>query len=129
METPHINSCTPFLQKHFFQSVMGQLVKLVFLSSAVHQTTFCLKSTLPFAVGQVQDVGLIFLSVIATSVLDICGKAGQSSDVALGTVLVCLLIATFSVGVFIVGIGKIQAKAGSSISHSQKHVQMRSIMH
>lgn len=36
---------------------LGALCKLFFLSSAVHQFVFCWLSTLPFAIGQVQDVG------------------------------------------------------------------------
>jgi hypothetical protein len=39
------------LQNPFFHNHLGSLVKLVFLSSAIHQTVFTLKSTLPFAVG------------------------------------------------------------------------------
>ncbi|KAL3148948.1 hypothetical protein ABBQ32_001807 [Trebouxia sp. C0010 RCD-2024] len=92
-------------QDHFFQPVLGQMVKLVFLSSGVHQLVFSIKSTLPFAVGQVQDVGLIFLSAMATSVVDACHKAGKDSDVTLGTVLVTLLLTTFLVGVLIIVTG------------------------
>ena len=90
------------LQDHFFKPVLGQMVKLVFLSSGVHQIIFSIKSTLPFAVGQVQDVGLIFLSAMATSVVDACSKAGTDSDTTLGTVLVTLLLTTFLVGVLII---------------------------
>ena len=90
------------LQDHFFQPVLGQMVKLVFLSSGVHQIVFSIRSTLPFAVGQVQDVGLIFLSAMATSVVDACHQAGKNSDVTLGTVLVTLLLTTLLVGVLII---------------------------
>ena len=78
------------------------MVKLVFLSSGVHQIIFSLRSTLPFAVGQVQDVGLIFLSAMATHVVDACHKAGQDSDTTLGTVLLTLLLTTLLVGVLII---------------------------
>jgi len=37
---------------------LGQLAKLAFLGSAVHQAVFTLVSTLPFAVGQVRLVCL-----------------------------------------------------------------------
>lgn len=47
---------------------LALLAKLLFLSSAIHQLIFVLASSLPFAVGQVQDVGLIFLSAMASSV-------------------------------------------------------------
>lgn len=98
------------MQDHFFQPVLGQMVKLVFLSSGVHQIIFSIKSTLPFAVGQVQDVGLIFLSAMATSVVEASRKAGKDSDVTLGTVLVTLLLTTLLVGVLIIltGIRAIQ---------------------
>ena len=44
------------------------LSRLVLASSLVHQACFALWSGLPFAVGQVQDAGLIFLSAIASQV-------------------------------------------------------------
>ncbi len=78
------------------------MVKLVFLSSGVHQLIFSIKSTLPFAVGQVQDVGLIFLSAMATSIVETCTKAGKDSATTLGTVLLTLLLTTFLVGVLII---------------------------
>lgn len=56
------------LQEPVYRPYLTLLAKLVFLSSAIHQLVFVLSSTLPFAVGQVQDVGLIFLSAMATSV-------------------------------------------------------------
>lgn len=103
------------LQDHFFQPVLGQMVKLVFLSSGVHQIVFSIKSTLPFAVGQVQDVGLIFLSAMASSVVDACHKAGKNSDVTLGTVLVTLLLTTLLVGILIIVTGKPVTKLLSKV--------------
>lgn len=97
------------LQDHFFQPVLGQMVKLVFLSSGVHQLIFSVRSTLPFAVGQVQDVGLIFLSAMATSIVEACSKAGKDSATTLGTVLLTLLLTTFLVGVLIILTGDIKA--------------------
>lgn len=83
------------------------MVKLVFLSSGVHQVIFSVKSTLPYAVGQVQDVGLIFLSAMATSVVHACKKAGQEREVTQGTVLVTLLLTTILVGVLIILTGTV----------------------
>lgn len=108
--TPELIAASTLMQDHFFQPVLGQLVKLVFLSSGVHQIIFSIKSTLPFAVGQVQDVGLIFLSAMATSVVDASRKAGKDSDVTLGTVLVTLLLTTFLVGVLIILTGTCATK-------------------
>ncbi|DBA74396.1 hypothetical protein WJX77_006646 [Trebouxia sp. C0004] len=95
-------------QDHFFQPVLGQMVKLVFLSSGVHQLIFSIKSTLPFAVGQVQDVGLIFLSAMATSIVETCSAAGKDSATTLGTVLLTLLLTTFLVGVLIILTGTLK---------------------
>ena len=47
-----------------------KLVKLVLFSSLVHQAAFSAQSSLPFAIGQVQDAGLIFLSKIAGEIAD-----------------------------------------------------------
>jgi MFS superfamily sulfate permease-like transporter len=44
------------------------LTRLVLASGLVHQLCFSTFSALPFAVGQVQDAGLIFLSSMASSV-------------------------------------------------------------
>ena len=45
---------SPFsLQDSFFSPYLGQLARLAFLSSAIHQSVFTIFSNLPFAVGQV----------------------------------------------------------------------------
>ena len=85
---------------HADPAVYAQLVKLVVFSSAVHQTAFTTCSSLPFAIGQVQDAGLIFLSKIAseidgagsfpepfvaqviTSILGDCASNGSGNDPA-----------------------------------------------
>ena len=41
---------------------LGQLAKLAFLGSAVHQFVFTVVSTLPFAVGQVQGPPVLTVS-------------------------------------------------------------------
>ncbi|KAK9824383.1 hypothetical protein WJX72_009880 [[Myrmecia] bisecta] len=89
-------------QSPFFKPVIGKLIKLVFLSSCVHQATFTIKSTLPFAVGQVQDVGLIFLSAMANSVVAMGSTQGLPFEEVLGTVLLTLAVSTFTVGVLII---------------------------
>jgi len=53
----------------------------------------------------VQDVGLIFLSAMATSIAGMSAAAGRSAQEALGTTLVTLVIATFLVGSLIVLVG------------------------
>lgn len=54
------------MQDSFFGPYSGSLVRLVLLCAAIHQAVFTALSTIPFAVGQVQDVGLIFMSAIAS---------------------------------------------------------------
>ncbi|BDA44720.1 Uncharacterized protein C24H6.11c [Coccomyxa sp. Obi] len=92
-------------QDDLYAPYLGQLAKLAFLASAVHQAVFTIFSTLPFAVGQVQDVGLIFLSAMATSIAHLCEKNGYDPHEALGTSLLTLAISTFIVGFLIVLVG------------------------
>lgn len=57
-----------------------------------------------YAAGtQVQDVGLIFLSAMATSIAALCGGSPQ---IALGTALTWLAVSTVLVGAAIVAVGK-----------------------
>jgi SulP family sulfate permease len=42
------------LQDPIYAPYLDLLCKFFFLSSAVHQAVFCLRSSLPFAIGQVQ---------------------------------------------------------------------------
>ena len=51
-----------------FAPYSSALAKTVVLSSAVHQAVFSARSELPFAIGQVQDAGLIFLSKMANEI-------------------------------------------------------------
>ena len=115
------------LQDHFFQPVLSDMVKLVFLSSGVHQVIFSVKSTLPYAVGQVQDVGLIFLSAMATSVVEACKKAGQDREVTQGTVLVTLLVTTFLVGILIILTGMVMLNS-LCIIYSQTNLRHTSLV-
>lgn len=84
--------------------IQGPLSKAVVLSSAVHQVVFALRSTLPFAIGQVQDAGLIFLGKMATIV------AAELSDEPLedvvATTLAGLCGGTALLGLVLVGIGR-----------------------
>ncbi|OWZ01258.1 hypothetical protein PHMEG_00027396 [Phytophthora megakarya] len=63
-----------------FKPFMPALSKLVTISSAVHQITFTLMSSMPFAIDQGQDPGLIFLSAMATSICDTLND--NNSDVS-----------------------------------------------
>lgn len=55
---------------------------------------------------QVQDVGLIFLSAMASSIATLCEADGYEPREALGTSLLTLAISTFIVGILIVLVGE-----------------------
>ena len=95
------------VQDPIYRPFLTLLAKLLFLSSAIHQLVFALCSTLPFAVGQVQDVGLIFLSAMASSVAEICTRAGRSPEMALSTSLLTLTCSTCLVGIVIIAVGEL----------------------
>ncbi|KAJ0403528.1 hypothetical protein P43SY_010071 [Pythium insidiosum] len=90
---------------HDFAAFMPSLSKLVMFSSVVHQVLFTLLSSLPFAIGQVQDAGLIFLSAIATSICTTLG-AEIPAEAKVATVVVTIGIATASLGLCLVLIGR-----------------------
>lgn len=52
-----LNKQASAVQAPIYSQYLGQMAKLAFLASAVHQFVFTVVSSLPFAVGQVQDVG------------------------------------------------------------------------
>ncbi|KAH9109121.1 hypothetical protein LEN26_005710 [Aphanomyces euteiches] len=87
----------------FFQPYMPALVKLVGFSCAVHQTVFSWKSSLPFAIGQVQDAGLIFLSAMASSIVSILhADKDTPPSVVIATTLVTLSMATMLMGLALI---------------------------
>ena len=93
-------------QANTYQPYVSKMAKFFFFSSAIHQLSFSVLSSLPFAVGQVQDVGLIFLSAMATSIATLCQEQGAGAEVALGTTLVTFVIATFTTGLCTVLVGR-----------------------
>jgi len=82
-----------------YASNVDLLCKFFIVSSALHQTIFCLFSTIPFAVGQVQEVGIIFLAAIGTSIAELSVEAGKDAATTLGTALLTMTVTTFFVGV------------------------------
>ena len=91
-----------------FAPYMPVLVKLTVVSGMVHQLCFSTISGLPFAVGQVQDAGLIFLSSMAGSLVEYCRSRNQDDEVMLATVTVGLSLATALLGLGLVVIGKLR---------------------
>ncbi|CAI5745007.1 unnamed protein product [Peronospora destructor] len=94
-----------------FQPYMNDLVKLVLVSAAVHQLCFTCVSSLPFAMGQVQDAGLIFLSAMASSIIkslhDMRGDA-FSMDEVLATTLFTMAVSTAVLGAALIATGKLR---------------------
>uniref|UniRef100_K3W503 SLC26A/SulP transporter domain-containing protein n=1 Tax=Globisporangium ultimum (strain ATCC 200006 / CBS 805.95 / DAOM BR144) TaxID=431595 RepID=K3W503_GLOUD len=94
-----------------FQPYMTDLVKLVLVSAAVHQLCFTLTSSLSFAIGQVQDAGLIFLSAMATSTVQSLREfegATFSMEEVLSTVLFTLAGSTALLGIALIITGKLK---------------------
>jgi hypothetical protein len=89
-----------------FAPHMNALSKLVILSSLVHQLGFTLFSSLPFAIGTVQDAGLIFLSSmsnqLATKILE---SDDGTEEQVLSTTLALLSVGTASLGLVLVVMG------------------------
>ncbi|KAL3659284.1 hypothetical protein V7S43_015861 [Phytophthora oleae] len=88
-----------------FSSSLPMLTKLVFASSMVHQVVITSLSPLPFAIGQVQDTGMIFLASMASSIVTELGPSVPLEE-RIATVLVHLSISTMLVGVGLILTGK-----------------------
>ncbi|CCI46630.1 unnamed protein product [Albugo candida] len=95
-----------------FRPYMSELIKLVMTSAAIHQFCFTLKSSLSFAVGQVQDAGLIFLSAMATSIVNGLEKSSGIGKVEpqrlLATTLLTLAASTALLGIALIITGKLK---------------------
>ncbi|TDH66117.1 uncharacterized protein CCR75_001393 [Bremia lactucae] len=94
-----------------FQPYMNDLVKLVLVSAAVHQLCFTCVSSLPFAMGQVQDAGLIFLSAMCSSIIkSLHTTRGDafSMDEVLATTLFTMAISTAGLGAALIITGKLR---------------------
>ncbi|CAH0475529.1 unnamed protein product [Peronospora belbahrii] len=93
-----------------FADFMPALTKLIIFSSAVHQIMFTLTSSLPCAIGQAQDAGLILLSTMVTSV---CNSLGDDVplEAKVATSIVGIGIATALLGVCLVIMGKLKLAA------------------
>ena len=101
--TPVAISFTSIIFAHpIFAPYLPSLCKLVLFSSAVHQMAFTSFSTLPFAVGQVQDAGLIFLSAMAFDMVETMQGEGQDEDTIVSTVVVILSVSTALLGVALI---------------------------
>jgi hypothetical protein len=99
-----------------FHPYRNQLAKIVISSSLVHQLGFTLFSSLPFAIGTVQDAGLVFLSAMSSTIADrmMMAAAQEKDDVTtndaaiLSTTLVLLSLGTAVLGLVLMALGKFQ---------------------
>jgi len=99
-------------QDKYFTPYLPTLIRLTTYSGVVHQLVFSSSSSLPFAIGQVQDAGLIFLSKIASRVVQYCSQedgahSSCSDQEILATTTVGLAICTAVLGVGVVIIGRL----------------------
>ena len=90
----------------FFRPYLSVLMKLTVISGAVHQLTFSTTSSLPFAVGQVQDAGLIFLSAMARDIVEQCKGMGVDDEAILATTTIGLSLFTAVLGGALILIGR-----------------------
>ena len=84
---------------------MNALAKLVIFSSMLHQIGFLLFSSLDFAIGTVQDAGLIFLSSMANGIANVMQDQGESEEAIISTTLALLSSGTALLGLILVLMG------------------------
>jgi MFS superfamily sulfate permease-like transporter len=75
-----------------FNDHMNALSKLVIFSSLIHQLGFFLFSSLDFAIGTVQDAGLIFLSSMANTIANHMLEDGHTEQEIVSATLVLGLV-------------------------------------
>ena len=90
----------------FFRPYLSVLMKLTVVSGAVHQITFSSVSSLPFAVGQVQDAGLIFLGAMAKDIVRRLEGMGVDDESILATATIGLSIFTALLGGALILVGR-----------------------
>ncbi|CAJ1327312.1 unnamed protein product [Effrenium voratum] len=95
--------------QHEFREFLPSVVKIFFLSSAVMQVAMTLLSEIQFAIGQIQDVGLIFLAGMVRNIVHM-GHADRavSSDGLMATSMWTCFCSTFVVGFALIAIGALK---------------------
>lgn len=94
---------------------MNALAKLVLFSSMMHQIGFLLFSSLDFAIGTVQDAGLIFLSSMANTIANQMQDDGETEEAIVSTTLVLLSAGTALLGLILVAMGRF--KLANAVSY------------
>ena len=105
-----ISFCSIIFKNEIFISILPSLVKLVVFSSLVHQTIFTISSSLPFAVGQVQDAGLIFLSGMTSDIVSYyqSNPSKMSFESMVATALFVISISTAALGIALMVTGRLK---------------------
>lgn len=88
-----------------FSTEMNALSKFVIFSSLIHQLGFLLFSSLNFAIGTVQDAGLIFLSSMSNTIANNILRDGGTTEEILATTIVLLSLGTLMLGLVLVLMG------------------------
>merc|ERR1719273_2280220 len=89
-----------------FKPYLSTLIKLTTVSGFVHQICFSSISSLPFAVGQVQDAGLIFLAKMASDIVKYCRLNSYDDEYILATTTIGLSLSTALLGLALILIEK-----------------------
>lgn len=89
-----------------FHPYRNDLAKLVISSSLVHQLGFTMFSSLDFAIGTVQDAGLVFLSAMSSKIAE--NMRDDNAAAILSTTLVLLSLGTAVLGLVLIVLGKFQ---------------------
>ena len=100
-----ISFCTIIFRDAAYDSEIPKLIKLVIFSSLMHQFAFSWNSSLPFAIGQVQDAGLIFLSAMTGA---IANSPTIAKEQIVPTALFVLPICTFLLGGMLIVVSKLR---------------------
>ena len=103
--SPNAGYASVIFNHPVFQPHMNALAKLVLFSSMMHQIGFLFFSSLDFAIGTVQDAGLIFLSSMANTIADRMENEGESEEAIVSTTLALLSSGTALLGVILVIMG------------------------
>eukprot|EP00557_Chaetoceros_sp_GSL56_P008080 CAMPEP_0176494092 /NCGR_PEP_ID=MMETSP0200_2-20121128/9900_1 /TAXON_ID=947934 /ORGANISM="Chaetoceros sp., Strain GSL56" /LENGTH=835 /DNA_ID=CAMNT_0017891803 /DNA_START=300 /DNA_END=2807 /DNA_ORIENTATION=- len=107
MSVPSLYGYASVIFNHnVFQPHIATLSKLVIWSSAVHQLCFVIFSSLSFAKAEVQDAGLLFLSIMTNYIADTILAEGGNIGEILSTSIVTLTAATASLGLVLMFLGK-----------------------
>jgi len=91
-----------------FRPYLPMVVKVYFLSSAVMQVVMTLLSDVEFSIGQIQDVGLIFLAGMVRNLVSWGKEAGLTPEELITTSIWQSAISTCFVGISLIVIGKMK---------------------